>query len=112
MLPKEEGDPGCFNVPVDVGKTFVGEALCDLEANGNLIPLSTFNKIGGLTLRPCFMDIILAYGNETKQPRMVRDMVIDIEGFKFKFNVIVSQNKKEQKCPLILGRSFLATAKA
>lgn len=86
MLPKEEGDPGCFNVPVVVRKTFMGEALCDLEANGNLMSLSTFNKIGGLVLQ---MDISLADGNETKQPRMVRDMVIDIEGFKFKFNVIV-----------------------
>lgn len=96
-IPKEERDPRCFNVHVYVEKVFVGEALCDPEAN---------------VIRPCFMNIGLVDGNETIPVGMVRDMMIDIEGFKFKINVIVSKNKKEQEWPLILGRSFLAIVKA
>jgi len=111
-IPKEEGDPGCFNVPVSIGNNFVGEALCYLGANSNLMSLSTFNRFGGLNLRPCFMDIGLADGGEAELAGMVIHMMIDIDGFKFKINVIVSKNEKKQDFPLIFGRSFLATAKA
>jgi len=64
-IPKEEGDPGCFNVPVTVEYVVVGEALCDLGANDNLMLLSTFNWIEGLTFRPCFMNVGLADGRNT-----------------------------------------------
>ena len=43
----------------------MGESLCDLEVGGNLIPLSTFNWIRGLTLRPCFKNVGLADGRKT-----------------------------------------------
>jgi len=43
---------------------------------------------------------------------MVRDMTINIDGFEFEINGIVSKDKKGQDCPLILGRSFMATAKS
>jgi len=110
-VPKEEGDPGCFNASVFVRKVFMSEAFCDLGANGNLMLLSTFDRIRGLTLCPCFMDIGLVDGEKSTPSKMVRDMMIAIEGFKFKINVIVSKNKKKHNCPLILGWSFLATDK-
>jgi len=43
QVPKEEDDPGYFDIPVNAGNVFVGEALCDLGGNGNLMLLSTFN---------------------------------------------------------------------
>jgi len=43
---------------------------------------------------------------------MVRNMMIDIDGFQFEVDVIVAHDKGKQDCPLILGRSFMATAKA
>ena len=84
----------------------MGETLCDLEENDNLMLLSTFDKIEGLTLRPCFMDIGHADYREAAPTGMVKDLMIDIKVFKIKVNVIVSKNKKKQDCPLILGRSF------
>ncbi|KEH33508.1 hypothetical protein MTR_3g040820 [Medicago truncatula] len=111
-VPRQEGDPGCCNVHVTIGDVFVGEAFCDLGAGGNLMSLSTFNRIGGLTLRPCFMNVGLVDGSETKHVGMVRNMMIDINVFQFKIDFIVVQDKGEQECPLILRRSSMATAKA
>lgn len=56
QVPKEEGDLGCFNVPITVGNVFVGEALCDLGANGNFVLLSTFNRIGGANITSLFYE--------------------------------------------------------
>jgi len=42
QVPKKEEDPGCFNVPMKVGNVYVGEALCNLGAAGNLMPYATF----------------------------------------------------------------------
>jgi hypothetical protein len=67
--------------------------LCDLGAGGNLMPLSTFNLGGGLTLRPCFMNVSLEDGSETELVGMVRIMMVDIDGFQFEIDVIVSQDK-------------------
>lgn len=99
QIPKE-GDPGCFN--------FVGEALCDLGANRNLMLLSSFNWIEGLTLRPCFMNVSLEEGRKTELVSMVINMMIGIDGFQFEIHVIVAHDKGKQDCPLIVGRSFLA----
>ena len=49
LVPKKEGDPGCVNVPSNLGDVYVSEALCDLGASGNLC----WNKIrlSNITLR-------------------------------------------------------------
>jgi len=106
QVPKEEGDPRCFNVPVTVGTAFVGEALCDLGVNVNLMSLAPFNHIRGLTLRPCFLNVSLAYGRETKPVGIVRDVVIDINGFQFEINIIAAHDTRKQDYPLVLGRCF------
>ena len=50
-VPKQEGDPGYFNVLVLLGDAYVGEALRDLGA-GSLMPLAIFSQIGGIELYP------------------------------------------------------------
>jgi len=47
QVPRKEEDPECSNVHVTVGDVYVGEALCNLGAGGNLMPLATFKLIGG-----------------------------------------------------------------
>jgi len=97
---------------VKVRNVYVGEALRDLGASGNLMPYATFKKIGGLGLRACFVNVGLEDGTTSKPLDMVRNMNINIDGFKFEIDVIVSKDKKAQNCPLILGRSFMTTTKS
>jgi len=76
------------------------------------MPYVTFKNIGGLEIRACFMDICLVDGTTSKPPGMVRDMMINIDGFEFEIDVIVSKDNKDQDCPRILGRSSMATTKS
>jgi hypothetical protein len=50
------------------------------------------------------MDVV---GTTTKTLGMVRDMITNIEGFKFRIVVIVVKDNKDQECPQILERSFM-----
>jgi hypothetical protein len=58
------------------------------------------------------MDVGPADGTSRKPLGMVRNMLIYIDGVKFEINVIFSKDKKGQDYPLILGRSFMETAKS
>ncbi|XP_038891696.1 uncharacterized protein LOC120081090 [Benincasa hispida] len=44
ILPKMR-DPGSFMIPCLIGGIYIGQALCDLEASINLIPLSIFIQL-------------------------------------------------------------------
>ena len=54
----------------------------------------------------------LADGSEIEHVGMVRNIITDINGFQFEIDVIVARDKGEQDCQLILGRSFMAAARA
>ena len=58
-LPKKKEDHGCFSVPVTIKGFYVGELMCDLGSNANMMSLSLFNTIGGMELKPCEVRIRL-----------------------------------------------------
>jgi len=58
------------------------------------------------------MEVCLAYGTTTKPLGMFRNMMITIERFELKIEVIVTKDNKDQNIPLILGRSFLEIVKS
>ncbi|XP_070003488.1 uncharacterized protein [Nicotiana sylvestris] len=45
-LPQKLKDPGSFTIQISIGKHDVGQALCDLGASINLMPLSVFRQLG------------------------------------------------------------------
>ena len=51
-LPKKFKDLGSFNLPVSIGALFVDNALLDLRASVNIIPLAMLKKIGDLEIKP------------------------------------------------------------
>jgi len=51
-LPKKSKDPGNFNLSVTIGVLSVDNALLDLGASINLIPLVMLKKIGDLEVKP------------------------------------------------------------
>ena len=59
-LPKNFKDPGNFNLPVSIGALFVDDALLDLGASVNTIPLGMLKKIGDLEIKPTKMTLTLA----------------------------------------------------
>ena len=51
-LPPKMKDPGSFTIPCTIGNQYFGQALCDLGASINLMPLSIFRRLGVGELKP------------------------------------------------------------
>ncbi|XP_061352477.1 uncharacterized protein LOC133297370 [Gastrolobium bilobum] len=94
-FPRKHRDPGSFNIPIVIGNKNVGKALCDLGESINLMPLSVYKSLGTSELKPTKISLQLA----DKPLRKPSDFVVlDME--------------EGTEMPLLLGRPFLATARA
>ncbi|XP_042065534.1 uncharacterized protein LOC121809049 [Salvia splendens] len=59
-LPAKMKDPGSFTIECTIGDYFVGNALCDLGASINLMPLSLYNKMKIGPLKPTTITLQMA----------------------------------------------------
>ncbi|KAI3709278.1 hypothetical protein L2E82_39038 [Cichorium intybus] len=84
-LPPKLKDPGSFTIPINIGDSEFGKALCDLGASINLMPLSIFRKL---------------------------DVLVKVEKLYFPVDFVVLDMVEDAEVPLILGRPFLATGGA
>jgi hypothetical protein len=88
----------------------------DLGAGVNLLPYSVYQQLGLGELKPTTVILQLA-DQSIKKPRgIVEDAIIKVDKFFFLVDFIVLDIKPvphpERLIPVILGRSFLATANA
>ncbi|XP_068504555.1 uncharacterized protein [Phaseolus vulgaris] len=110
-LPKKFKDPGSFNLPVSIGALLVANALLDLGASVNIIPLAMLKKIGDLEIKPTKMTLKLA-DQVTKYPYgVVEDVLVKVDKFTFPVDFVVMDMKEDEEVPLILGRPFMKTAR-
>ena len=58
-LVQKKEDPGAFTIPCTVGSLHFAEALCDLEASINLMPLSIYKKLGLGDPKPTAMRLLM-----------------------------------------------------
>ncbi|KAG9453133.1 hypothetical protein H6P81_006037 [Aristolochia fimbriata] len=111
-LPRKLKDPGSFSIPCEIGSNKFANALCDLGASVNLMPLSLckYLKLGepqetGITLQ--FVD------RSTKIPEgVMEDVLVKIQDFIYPCDFIILDMEVDKNLPIILGRPFLATASA
>ncbi|KAG9458341.1 hypothetical protein H6P81_002849 [Aristolochia fimbriata] len=111
-LPRKLKDPGSFTIPCEIGSNKFANALCDLGASVNLMPLSLcrYLKLGepqetGITLQ--FAD------RSTKIPEgVMEDVLVKIHDFIYPCDFVVLDMEVDKNLPIILGRPFLATAGA
>ncbi|XP_068492294.1 uncharacterized protein [Phaseolus vulgaris] len=110
-LPKKFKDPGSFNLPVSIGALLVANALLDLGASVNIIPLAMLKKIGDLEIKPTKMTLKLA-DQVTKYPYdVVEDVLVKVDKFIFPVDFVVMDMKEDEEVSLILGRPFMKTAR-
>ncbi|XP_073138032.1 uncharacterized protein [Henckelia pumila] len=93
-LPQKLKDPGSFTIPYIIGSSHFNNALCNLGANINLMPFSIFRNLGLGEVMPTTIALQLADRSLTYPRGIIEDVLED------------------GNMPLILGRSFLATAEA
>ncbi|XP_061372711.1 uncharacterized protein LOC133315155 [Gastrolobium bilobum] len=111
-FPPKLQDPGSFNIAIAVGNTNVGRALCDLGASINLMPLSICKSLGITELKPTMVSLQLADRSLRRPNGIIQDVLVKVDKFIFPGDFIVLDMEEEGEMPLLLGRPFLATARA
>ena len=96
------------------GMTFTRSVL-DNRASINILPKPVFDRHHVGEFQPFLIELCLADGSVRKPHGIVEYVIIRIEGcyFQVDFLVVYMKITKElNQAPIILGRPFLATAKA
>ncbi|KAG8485827.1 hypothetical protein CXB51_019172 [Gossypium anomalum] len=89
----------------------VNNALADLGASINVMPYKMFKQLGLGNPKQTRMSIQLA-DKTIRFPRgMVEDILAKIDKFIFPVDFVVLEIEEDSNVPLILGRSFLVTAR-
>jgi len=110
-IPQKSRDPGSFTLPISVGNLYIGNALLDLGASINLIPLSMLRKIGEIDVRPTRMTLQLADRSIKHPYGVVEDLLVKVDKFLFPVDFVVMDIEEDVDVPVILGRPFMKTAK-
>ncbi|GJY41657.1 DNA-directed DNA polymerase [Tanacetum coccineum] len=111
-LPPKEKDPGSFTIPCDIGDLHINNALADLGANISLMPYSIYEKLGFGEPKPTRMSLELA-DRSIKYPRgIAENVLIKVDKFVLPIDFVILDMREDSKIPIILGRPFLATARA
>src|SRR5262249_21568528 len=111
-LPPKLEDPGGFTIPCTIGSLTVDDALADLGPSINVMPYKKFKKLGIGELRPTKMSIHLV-DRTIRHPRgIIENILVMVDKFLFPIDFVVLDMDESFKTPLILGRPFLATARA
>ncbi|XP_052489783.1 uncharacterized protein LOC128042478 [Gossypium raimondii] len=102
-------DPRSFTIPCSIGNHYLGKALYDLGASINLIPLSTFRKLGIGHMKPTTVALQLVDRSLAQPEGKIKDILVRVDKFIFSADFIILYCKADKKVPIILGRPFLAT---
>ncbi|KAJ9538247.1 hypothetical protein OSB04_030980 [Centaurea solstitialis] len=111
-LPHKLKDPGSFTIPIQIGVSTFGKALCDLGASINLMPLSIFRKLGLGEVQPTNVILQLADRSIKYPYGVIEDVLVKVGKFYFPVDFFILDIDEDKEIPLILGRPFLATGGA
>ncbi|XP_038879259.1 uncharacterized protein LOC120071209 [Benincasa hispida] len=100
-------DLGSFTLPCLIWGKEVENALCDLEASINLMPLSIFKKLNIGNGRPTIVTLQLADRSITHSEGKIEDVLVQVDKFIFPVNFIILDYEADTEVPIILGRPFL-----
>ncbi|XP_057789740.1 uncharacterized protein LOC131006598 [Salvia miltiorrhiza] len=111
LLSKKK-DPGSFTIECEIGGELFPEALCDLGASVNVMPISVFKRLGIGDLKPTSMEIQMADRSRVKPRGKLEDIFVKVDKLVFPTDFLVLDIPEDANPLLILGRSFLATGRA
>ncbi|XP_070050765.1 uncharacterized protein [Nicotiana tomentosiformis] len=111
-IAEKLSDPGSFTIPCTIGSYAFANALCDLGASINLMPLSIYKKLGIRKARPTSMLLQLADRTVKRPSGILDDVLVQVGKFVFPVDFVILDCKVDEEIPIILGRPFLATGRA
>ncbi|RYQ90536.1 hypothetical protein Ahy_B09g096592 [Arachis hypogaea] len=112
QLPTKKKDPGSFHVPCAIGETMFDRALYYLGASINLMPLSLVKRLQINEILPT--DVVIRLADKTqKQARgVVENVLLEVGKYFLPTDFVILDMEESHTHPIILGRPFLATARA
>ncbi|XP_016178290.1 uncharacterized protein LOC107620675 [Arachis ipaensis] len=111
-LPPKLKDPRSFIISCTIGNRPLDKALCDLGASINMTPLSLMKQLAIEELRPTRMSLQMADRSLKIPNRVVENLLVKVEEFIFPADFVILDIEEEGHNLIILGRPFLATARA
>ena len=99
----------------EIGGMSFTRSLLDTGASINILPKVVFDRHHVGELQPFLVELCLADGSFRKPHGLVEDVIVRIEYCYFPVDFLVvdmKMTKELSQAPIILGRPFLATAKA
>ncbi|CAL1360716.1 unnamed protein product [Linum trigynum] len=111
-LPEKRKDLGSFTISLVIGSMHVGKSLADLGASINVMPYKLFKKLDLGEPRATRMSIQLADRSIVHPRGIIEDLLVNVGAFTYPVDFIILYINEDVDVPLILGRPFLATAKA
>nr|GEW85140.1 hypothetical protein [Tanacetum cinerariifolium] len=111
-LSLKEKDPGSFTIPYDIGQLHINKALEYLGASISLMPYTMYEKLRLGEPKATKMSLELA-DRSIQYPRgIVKNVLIKVDKFVLRIDFVMLDMTKDSRVPIILGRPFLATARA
>ncbi|KAL1565662.1 hypothetical protein AAHA92_07847 [Salvia divinorum] len=114
-LPSKHTDPGMFTLPITMGDVKIDQAICDLGASINILPLSVYQKINGARMVNTEVVIQLADCSCIHQEGILENVIIEVHDFLYPvdFHVIrMTESESAGSSRILLGQPFLKTARA
>ncbi|GJW27675.1 DNA-directed DNA polymerase [Tanacetum coccineum] len=111
-LPSKEKDPGSFTIPYDIGYLHINNALADLGASISIMPYTMYEKLGLGEPKPTRMSLELADRSIQYPWGIAENVLIKIDKFILPIDFVILDMREDSKILIILGRPFLATARA
>ncbi|GJT25533.1 DNA-directed DNA polymerase [Tanacetum coccineum] len=111
-LSSKEKDPWSFTIPCDIGQLHIDNALADLGASISLMLYTMYKKLGLGEPKAARMSLDLA-DRSIQYPRgIIEDVLIKVDKFVLPIDCVILDMPEDSRVPIILGRPFLATARA
>ncbi|GJV68462.1 DNA-directed DNA polymerase [Tanacetum coccineum] len=111
-ISSKEKDPRSFTIPCDIGQLHIDNALADLGASISLMPYTMYKKLGLGEPKATRMSLELT-DRSIQYPRgIIENVLIKVDKFVLPIDFVILDMPKDSRVPMILGRPFLATARA
>ena len=111
-LPPKLEDPGSFFLPCAIGSMTIKKAMCDLGASINLMPASLVKKLGIKEVKPVQMSLELVDKSVICPSGIIENLLVKVDRFIFPADFVILDSNQDEGDSIILGRPFLATARA
>ncbi|XP_038904499.1 uncharacterized protein LOC120090871 [Benincasa hispida] len=112
IIPPKMRDLGSFTIPCSIGGIYIGQALCDLRASINLMPLSIFKRLNVGQLTPTIVTLQLTDRSLVHPQGKLKDVLVTIDQFILPTDFIILDYEADKDVPIILGQPFLSTGHA